>query len=57
MTSFNKEKAERSIIDQIEAVEKKRLLDFKVVLKLKDIANKPEDDDILLTDDDKPNGP
>ena len=57
MTSFNKEKAERSIIDKIEAVEKKRLLDFKVVLKLKDIANKPEDDDILLTDDDKPNGP
>ena len=57
MTSYNKEKAERSIIDQIEAVEKKRLLDFKVVLKLKDIANKPEDDDILLTDDDKPNGP
>ena len=57
MTSFNKEKAERSIIDKIEAVEKKRLLDFKVVLKLKDIANKPEDVDILLTIDDKPNGP
>ena len=57
MTSFNKKKAERSIIDQIEAVEKKRLLEFKVVLKLKDIANKPKDDDILLTDDGKPNGP
>ena len=57
MTSFNKEKAERSVIDQIEVVEKQRLLDFKVVLSLKDIANKPEDNDILLTHYDKPNAP
>ena len=57
MTSFNKEKAEKLIIDQITALEKKRLLDFKVVLKLQDLANKPEDEDILLNEDGTPNGP
>ena len=56
-TSFNKEKAEKVAIDSIESIEKSRLLSFKVVLKHKDIVNKPEDEDILMDDEGKPNGP
>ena len=57
MTSFDTEKAEKIALDSIESIESKRLREFKVVLKHEDIANKPEDEDILLDEEGNKNGP
>ena len=57
MTTFNKDMAEKAAMDEINKIEKELLLDFKIVLKVKDLCNKPEDSESLIDSSGKPNGP
>merc|ERR1711881_155190 len=57
MATFNTEKAEKDALASIETLESERLLAFKVAIKHKDLANKPEDEDDLVDAEGKPNGP
>ena len=57
MASFDKTKAEKSAVDLIESIEKKKLESFRVILRPKDICNQTTEDDILQDENGSPNGP